>query len=126
MQQKMRISLFISMVSYSYCSEITFTAQLHRYKSHISFVIVSNQKAPAFHCESIVLAHKETSRNNLKIFFDVQHKTLCYVTPWLAEFLLFFLLINFHEPTVKGPTHGVKYLNHSNPLFHVQLTPSLT
>ena len=33
---------------------------------------------------------------------------------------------SFHEPTVKGPTHGVSYLNHSNPLFHVQVTPSLT
>ena len=48
------------------------------------------------------------------------------ITPWLAEFLLFFLLINFHEPAVKGPTYGVSYLNRSNPLFHVQLTPSLT
>ena len=37
-----------------------------------------------------------------------------------------FPWINCHEPTVKEPTHGVSYLNHSNPLFHVQLTPSLT
>ena len=47
------------------------------------------------------------------------------ITPWLVEFLLFFLFINFHEPTVKGPTHGVSYLSNSNALFYVQLTPSL-
>ena len=42
------------------------------------------------------------------------------------DFYCSFLWINIHEPTVKKPTHGVSYLNHSNPLFHVQLTPSLT
>ena len=35
-------------------------------------------------------------------------------------------IVLFCGLTVKGPTHGVSYLNHSNPLLHVQLTSSLT
>ena len=43
---------------------------------------------------------------------------ILYYYTMVARIYINFLLINFHEPTVREPTHGVSYLNHSNPLFH--------
>ena len=63
-----------------------------------------------------------------KTHFDLtQRKTLLlkHLHHGWHNFYCSFPWINLHGPTVKGPINGVSYLNHSNPLFHVQLTPLL-